>query len=157
MYRKIFRKHSSKVTYCHYWFYGYSTWGTAWHTIIESLSKLQKWAVRIILQAEYRIPSVAMFRELEWLSVPKRIAYNKAVFIYIAWNNLNPACISNLLIPISTTHNHAGHLKMIPRSWTALYDRSFSSSAPKLWNSLRRTIRTSPSLNDFKLALKHYI
>ena len=36
-------------------------------------------------------PSTIMFDRLEWLSVPKRLMYNKAVLRYEALNNLAPA------------------------------------------------------------------
>ena len=114
---------------------------------------------RIILQVDYRTLSAAMFQELEWLSIPKRMTYNKAVFgTHKILNNLIPAYISNLLKPILTTHNRMlrsseNDLQSIPRLWTALYDRSFSSSAPKLWNWLPKSIRTTQSFNEFKLTL----
>ena len=39
------------------------------------------------------IPSTIMFDRLEWLSIPKRLMYNKAVLTYKALNNLAPAYI----------------------------------------------------------------
>ena len=70
------------------------------------------------------------FERLEWLSVPKRLMYNKAVLTYKALNNLAPAYISGLLKPVSETHTRSlrsseNGLLSVPRSRTALYDRSF--------------------------------
>ena len=59
--------------------YGCNTWGTTSTSNIERISKLQKRAARIILRAEYLTPSDLMFEELGWLSVPKRLLYNKAI------------------------------------------------------------------------------
>ena len=100
-----------------------------------------------------------MFDRLEWLSVPTRLMYNKAVLTYIALNNLAPAYISGLLKPVSETHTRSlrsskNGLLSVPRSRTALYDRSFSYSASKLWNALPQSIRTKPSLKSFKTSLK---
>ena len=90
-------------------------------------------------------PSTIMFDRLEWLSVPKRLMYNKAVLTYKALNNLAPAYISGLLKPVSETHTRSlrsseNGLLSVPRSRTALYDRSFSYSASKLWNALPQSI-----------------
>ena len=57
-------------------------------------------------------PSTIMFDRLEWLSVPKRLMYNKAVLTYKALNNLAPAYISGLLKPVSETHTRSLNLKM---------------------------------------------
>ena len=62
--------------------YGCNTWGNTTAANIERLSKLQKRAARIILRADFMTPSTIMFERLEWLSVPKRLMYNKAVLTY---------------------------------------------------------------------------
>ena len=142
--------------------YGSNTWGTTSCANIERLSKLQKRAARIILKADFFTPSKLMFETLGWLSVPKRLLYNKAILTYKALNNMTPAYITNLLTPISKTHSLSlrssenGAL-CIPRSRSALYDRSFSHSASKLWNSLPQNIRIINSFRSFKTDLRNYI
>ena len=49
---------------------------------LERLAKLQKRAARIIPRADYTTPSEDMFHELEWLSIRKRLTYNKAILTY---------------------------------------------------------------------------
>ena len=100
-------------------------------------------------------PTSYMFEQLSWLSIPKRLMHNKAVFAYKALNNLTPAYISNLLRPISKTHSRSlrstdNGLLSIQRSRSALFVRSFSYSAAKLWSTLPQNIRTVSSLNEFK-------
>ena len=75
--------------------------GSAVGIHIEILSKLQKRAARIILDAEVHAPSAQMFQELGWLSVTNRLKYNKAILPYRALKNLTPEYISNLLKPMS--------------------------------------------------------
>ena len=87
--------------------YGCNTWGNTTAANIERLSKLQKRAARIILRADFITPSTIMFNRLEWLSVPKRLTYNKAVLTYKALHNLTPAYISGLLKPMSETHTRS--------------------------------------------------
>ena len=142
--------------------YGSSTWGATSRNNIERLSKLQKRAVRLILNADYDTASSDMFIELRWASITKRHNYNKAVLTYKVLNNLTPSYISDLLAPISQTLNHTlrsstnGSLA-VPRSKTALFDRSCSSSAPRLWNQLPESVRKVTSLNVFKRNVKEYI
>ena len=138
--------------------YGSVTWGSASATNIERISKLQKRAARIILRADYDTPSVDMFSQLGWLSIPDRLKYNKAVLTYRAINNLFPEYII-LLKPVSEVHtlnlrsSENGSL-YVPKARTALFHGSFSCSAPKLWNALPQTVKTSRSLSTFKQSLK---
>ncbi|MEW8544984.1 MAG: reverse transcriptase family protein [Candidatus Thiodiazotropha sp.] len=139
--------------------YGSVVWGATSSSNLLRISKLQKRAARVILRADYNTPSSAMFHELNWLPVCRRLTYNKAVLIFKALNNLTPAYITNLLKPMSETHSRSlrssvnGTLS-VPRSRTSLFDRSFSSSAPRLWNSLPSSVRNSTSLNSFKADLR---
>lgn len=140
--------------------YGSNTWGTTSKQNIERLAKLQKRAARIILKADYNTPSSEMFTNLGWSSIPHRHTYNKAVLTYKALNGLTPEYISDLLKPVSETHTRNlrsttdGSLS-VPRSRTSLFDGSFSSTAPKLWNSLPKEIRTSSSVESFKRSIKN--
>ena len=139
--------------------YGSVTWGSASVTNIEHISKLQKRAARIILRANYDTPSVDMFSQLGCLSILDRLKYNKAVLTYRAINNLSPEYITQLLKPVSEVHtlnlrsSENGSL-YVPKARTALFDGSFSFSAPRLWNALPQTVKTSGSLSTFKQSLK---
>ena len=139
--------------------YGSNTWGSTSKLNIERLSKLQKRAARIILKADFDTPSSEMFNELGWSTIENRHNYNKAVLTYKALNDLTPEYISNLLKPTFETHNRNlrsatnGSLS-VPRSRTSFFDRSFSATAPKLWNSLPKEITTASSLENFKQLAK---
>ena len=128
----------------------------------ESLSILQKRASRIILKADFRTPSVDMFRDLGWQSIENRVKYNKAVLTYKALHDQTPEYVSKLLKPVSQTHglnlrsSENGDLHM-PLARTALYSGAFSCSAPKLWNSLPQSVKNCDTLNSFKKSLKTVI
>ena len=162
MYHKILKKIFYQTYILPLIDYGCNTWSATTSSNIERISKLQKRAARIILQAEYLTPSNLMFEEFGWLSIRRRFMYNKALLTFKALNNLTPAYISNLLKPMSETQSLSlrssdNGLLSIPRSRSALYDRSFSYSASKLWNSLPQSLRTSSSLNEFKTGLRNFI
>ena len=126
--------------------YGSISWGSTSKANKERINKLQKRAARIILNADYITPSEEMFEQLDWMSVPHRINYNKAVLTYKALNNLTPKYISDLLTPtaiacsrkLRSTEN--GTL-MIPKTNTTLYTGSFTCSAPKLWNTFPTSVK----------------
>ena len=140
------------------------TWGSTSKANIERISKLQKRAARIILNADYDTASSQMFDTLSWQTVTKRHNYNKAVLVYKALNNLTPPYISDPLTPISQSHHRtrrsttSGSLA-VPRLKKAMYDGSFSSSAPRLWNTLPdpESVKKSTSLKDFKWCVKDHI
>ena len=142
--------------------YGSSTWGTTSRSNLERLSKLQKRAARIILNAPYDTASSYMFNALGWPTIEKRHSYNKAVLTYKALNNLTPLYITELLIPMSQTHNRAlrstsnGSLA-VPRSKTAIFDGSFSCTAPRLWNQLPEVTKKASSLSCFKTQVKQFM
>ena len=107
-------------------------------------------------------PSSYMFEQLGWQTIPKRLLYNKSVLVYKALNDLTPTYITNLLTPVSQTHSRSlrsseNGLLSIPRSRSAIFDRSFSYSASKLWNVLPLNLRTASSLNEFKSCLRNYL
>ena len=72
---------------------------------IERLTKLQKRAARIKLNAEFDAPSSCMFQELELLPMGSRIKYNKAVLTYKALNNMTSEYITQLLRPMPQAHS----------------------------------------------------
>ena len=73
--------------------YGPVVWGTTSSSNLDRISKLQKRAAHIILHADFNTPSTAMFEELGWLPINKRLNYNKGVFTYKALNSLIPQFI----------------------------------------------------------------
>ena len=139
--------------------YGSITWGGTSLVNLERVLKLQKRAARVILNADFYTPSKGMFDLLKWMPIHKRLLYNKATLTYKALNGLTPEYITNMLTPNSQVHDRTlrssddGTL-MVQRSRTSLYDKSFSVSAPKYWNSLPTYIKNAPSLSSFKTHLK---
>ena len=103
-----------------------------------------------------------MCNALGWSTIEKQHSFNKAVLTYKALNNLTPLYITELLIPMSQTHNRAlrstsnGSLAE-PRSKTAISDGSFSCTAPRLWNQLPEVTKKASSLSCFKTQVKRFM
>ena len=117
--------------------YGSITWGSTSTANLGRLLKLQKRAVRIILNSDFDTSSASMFQELGWMPVESRINYNKAVLTYKALNNMRPDYITKLLTPMSQAHfrnlrSSENNELYVPFSQTKLYSGAFSCSAPRL-------------------------
>ena len=82
MYLQMSKNLSTKVIFSHILDYGSVIRSAASGTNIERLNKLQKRVARIILHANYGTPSVDMFTDLGWLSVPGRLNLDKALLTY---------------------------------------------------------------------------
>ena len=112
----------------------------------QTLTETPKRTVRIILHADFTTPSAEMFKELSWLPIVKRLKYNKT---YKATNNLTFQYITDLLKRSSVDGALA-----VPRSRSSLFDRSYSYTASKLWNSIPIPIRNASSLTSFEDRIK---
>ena len=102
---------------------------------MNRLLKLQKRAARIILQADFMTPSQLMFKELGWLTFPKRVQYHIGVMVLKSLNGLAPEYLTNLLTKPSQMHcrnlrSNDKEILKIPFSRTTYYDKSFSVTGP---------------------------
>ena len=142
--------------------YGSSAWGTTSRSNVKRLSKLHKRTARIILNVPYDTASSVMFNTLGWPTIDKRHICNKAVLTYKALNNLMPLYITELLIPLSQTHNRtlrstSNSSLAVPRSKTAIFYGSFSCTALRWWNQLLEATKKASSLSWFKTQVKHFM
>ena len=142
--------------------YGCMIWGQCSLYNMIRLFKLQKRAARTILHADYMTPSQLMFQELGWLTFPKRIQYHIGVMVFKSLNGLAPEYLTNLLTKPSQMHgrnlrSNDKEILKIPFSRTTYYDKSFSVTGPRFWNSLPLELRQSSHLNSFIKALKSYL
>ena len=142
--------------------YGCMIWGQCSTYNMNRLLKLQKRAARIILQADFMTPSKQMFQKLGWLTFTKRVQYHTCVMVFKSLNGLAPEYLTNLLTRQSETHSrnlrsNDKYMLKIPFARTAYYEKSFSVTGPRLWNSLPLQIRQSTGLNSFTKLLKVYL
>jgi hypothetical protein len=62
--------------------YGSPVWDSCSRENIEKISKLQKRAARVILEADRRESSDSLFKQLNWLTVFDEIEIRKCCLIY---------------------------------------------------------------------------
>lgn len=137
-------------------------WGNTTIGNQARLVKLQKRAARIILKVDILTPSEEMFKRLGWLSFPKRVQYHTCLMVYKSINGMTPDYISSMLTLVSDHHERqtrqSSNDKLhVPRSRTSYFDKAFSISGPRLWNTLPAFIRESNTIFKFKRGLKQYL
>lgn len=142
--------------------YASCVWGKCSLGQREMLTKLQKQAVRIILNKPTLTSSKQLFIELNILPFTYRTTYHIAVMVYKALNGLTPDYLTTCLSSISQvcTYNlrsaTANNL-MLPRPNSDLLKKSFSFAGVQTWNSLPLELKKSTSLSIFKEHLKKYL
>ena len=130
---------------------------------LKRLQRIQNWAAKLIYRAMKRDHASPYLKELHWLPVQERITYKIMVYVYKCIHGLAPAYLSSLmrlytpgrsgLRSASDTSRLFEH-NTIHNLQTAS-NRTFSIVAPRTWNSISFSVRSSPSLVIFKKSLKH--
>ena len=124
---------------------------------LNRLQRIQNIAARVVTRSKKSCHITPVLKELHWLPVRYHIVYKILLIVYKAVNGLSPLYISNLLNFYTSSRNLRSNEKLLliePKSKHSWGDRSFVVAAPRLWNELPLSIRTSPSLEVFKKKLK---
>ena len=134
--------------------YGCMIWGQCSALKINRLLKLQK-------RADFMTPSKEMFQELGWPTFTQRVQYHICVMVFKSLNGQAPEYLSNLLTKCSETNvrslrSSKQETLKVPFARTTYYEKSFSVTGPKLWNSLPIQIRQSSNLITFKQSVKSF-
>ena len=132
------------------------------NNLIQKLQLVQNTAARIVSRTRKHQHISPVLRQLHWLPVQQRIIFKILLLTYKALNSLAPAYICDLLKPYRAARvlrSSDLSLLTVPRSRLKTYgDRAFCVVAPRLWNSLPLSIRSSiVSVNCFKARLKKHL
>ena len=130
--------------------------------IMNSLKKLQKRAARSILDKPIDTPSSEMFAELNWMTFPERVNYQKAVLMFKIMHGLTPSYLHNLFHFTSEIHNRSlsstsKDILNIPKPKLEIYRNSLTYSGSKIWNAIPENIRNGDSLPHFKKRYLHWV
>lgn len=117
--------------------------------------KFQKRAARLILDKDFDTPSVDLFAELNWMTFPERVKFQKAVMMFKTMNNLAPTYMSSLFQYTNQIHNRnlrsaTENLLYVSKPKYEIFRNSFAYSGAKLWNSIPRNIKSCNSVQQFK-------
>ena len=84
-----------------------TVWGNTNSNLTNSMIQFQKKAARIILDKNIDSPSSELFAELNWLTFPDIVDYQKAVLMYKIMNNLTPNYLNELYQFTSDIHQRS--------------------------------------------------
>ena len=128
---------------------------------LRPLSLIQNFAARLIFRQGKFSHVTPLLKELHWLPIPYRIDFKILMLTYKALHSLAPSYLTSLLSPRTCTRTLRSSdclVLTVPRSHTSSFgDRAFSVYAPRLWNTLPKSLRSAPTLSSFKSLLKTYL
>ena len=121
---------------------GSSVWVSTSVYNLKKVFRLQKRAVRVILNADTRANSVGLFRELNWLPFFHEAKINQCALVYERLNGVCPDYMLELFkrnIDIRSTERQStyGSLNLICPKYKRKSEgaRTFQVSASRFWNS----------------------
>ena len=146
---------SSKLDYCNSLLYNLPD------TSINRLQRVQNSLARVVVpsckRSDHITPTLV---KLHWLPVEKRIEFKIATITYKLLHNNQPSYLSELLHSYKPTINLRSANKLlltVPPIHSEIGRRSFSYSAPHIWNSLPDHLRAADSLPSFTSQLKTHL
>ena len=147
---------TSRLDYCNALLYGISK------SSLHKLQIVQNTAARVITRTPRYNHISPILKDLHWLPVHARIEFKILTHTYKALHGQSPAYIRDLLEvyqPRRSLRSMDDSVSLVvPRSRTVTFgDRSFVTTAPRLWNSLRRDLKEAPTLSSFKKMLKTHL
>jgi hypothetical protein len=108
---------------------------------MNCLKRLQKRAMRLILNVSMETPTVELFRRLNWFPIDYRIKFNFTVLVYKSLNNYTPKYLEVFDYKKGKTRAVTSHELSVKFAHKNLYKHSFNVSGANLFNQLPQTIR----------------
>jgi len=145
----------SRLDYCNSLYVGMSD-----TTNFAKLQRVQNTLARIVTSTRKRDHITPVLNRLHWLPVRQRVMYKTAMLTYKSLNIGQPEHLSVLLsdyTPSRQLRSSDHQLLSQPTDNTVFAGRAYSSTAPRIWNSLLITIRTASITNTFRRHLKTHL
>ena len=121
---------------------------------------LQKRAVRIICQADFRAHTNPLFYDNNILKVKDLYLLQLGQFMYKNTNDLLPNNFKTMYLKNRSFHQHSTRQSEeyhLPLLRTSFAKNTFIYDGPKLWNSFTDSLKNAPSLYTFKKRLKIFL
>ena len=124
---------------------------------LSRIYKLQKRAVRVICNAPFLATSKPLFNQLQLLSIFELYQLRLAMFMYSCHKEILPSSLTRYFSFNYETHSYftrSSNDFYIPFVRTTTSQNTIYYAGPKLWNSLPASLKSSCSLNVFKMQFK---
>ena len=162
--RKYF-KISTLVTLYYSFLYPYLTyctevWGSANITDLNSLFKVQKRIIRIIVSAKFKEHTGPIFSKLKLLRLSELYEYSIVLFMYKYINDMLPPIFNNIFILNSDIHQYTTRQSekfRVPKGKLSMSKRSIKYKGVLLWNNISDNIEYHHGIFTFKKQLKNYL
>ena len=142
---------SSRLDYCN----------SLLNNIAKRDKKVRNCLAHVVLRAPRFSPSLPLLKQLHWLPVSYRIDFKLSTLTYRALSTpQQPPYLASLLhlanIPRQLRSSISQQL-ILPKTKLNLDKRAFSVAAPRVWNELPITFKTSETIAIFRKKLKTYL
>ena len=146
---------SAKLDYCNALLFGIPD------SLLRLLQRAQNCAARLVTRSRKFDHITPILKRLHWLPVTYRIQFKILLLTYKAINGLAPSYITDLIErrkpPRSLRSSCKLKLKLPKTKFKSYGDRSFSYTAPLLWNQLPDEVCSAQTVENFKSKLKTYL
>ena len=139
--------------------YSIIVWGNTYHSYMDKIFKLQKWAVRTISNNHYRSHSAPLFQSINILNVYDTYKLEMDVFMfrhftYQLLNGFRESLSKQAECHKYLTRNANDYTQS--RNKKVFSDQTVRTSGPILWNSLLRNLKMSKTVEHFRNQFKKY-
>lgn len=124
---------------------------------VDKLTKFQRKAARVILDAHIRTPTTTLLKTLRWMPVRDRIDYKRSILIYKSLNSLAPTYCVGLFKRVMDVNSRSTRLSDNPNK---LYinpnlkkghiQKTIAVCGAHKWNGLDYHVTSAPTLQTFK-------
>ena len=150
---------TSRLDYCNSLLYGLPKYQ------LSKLQRVMNASARLVYCAPKSCHITPLLRELHWLPVCYRMEYKIILLTFKVLHGMAPDYLRHLISVLPPSrynlrrNDDYAALLTFPKIRTkkTLAGRSFSCAAPRLWNLLPTTIRSTSSLDIFKIRLKTFL
>ena len=136
------------------------TWASTYVTKLNRIFILQKRAVRVLTNSDFRAHSAPLFLQLKILDIFKLNAFHVAKFMFCYHHQILPLLFSNLFLLNKQVHNYhtrsaddyrSHNCRTNTKTFIVLFQ------GPSLWNSLPTHITNSETQCCFRKRLLNYV
>ena len=136
-------------------------WGNGYKSVIHNLFLLQKRAVRIMCNVNYRHHTVSLFMKAKILKLNDLCIYGIGLFVYKCVNDFLPNIRNSFLIRNpKTAMAYELRIKkefIITKFRTKLRERFIIINGPRIWQTIPEEISEVTKLSNFKNHLKSFL
>ena len=156
--------HSRKIFYRSFiqphLYYCCNVWGTTSTANLEILERIQRRAIRLILDTDSTVPTKDLYLRLNWLPLGLKVKLNRLILVFKALRQLAPNNINELFKvyhPSRYLRSASQHLLEIPRAKTEFFRRSFQVKGANDFNSLPFNLKQLSTVHAFKKECHNYL